>query len=96
MPTHDEEEQFIREYAALTKREQDAFRDAVRKMVVDLRTGQGFRATLRVKGLRRRRGVYEMTWAPDGRALFRYGKAKRNSDPHIIWLSIGTHEILDR
>jgi len=36
-----------------------------------------------------------MTWAPDGRALFRYGDPVREGEPHVVWLRIGTHDILD-
>jgi hypothetical protein len=38
-------------------------------------------------------GVWEMTWAPDGRATFHYGDEIRPGDPHIIWRRIGTHAI---
>lgn len=40
-------------------------------------------------------GVFELTWAPDGRALFRRGDPVRPGEPHIVWLRIGTHDILD-
>lgn len=40
------------------------------------------------------RGVYELTWAPDGRATFEYGPEQRPGEPHIIWRRTGTHEIL--
>ncbi len=36
-----------------------------------------------------------MTWAPDGRALFRYGDPVCEGEPHVVWLRIGTHDILD-
>jgi hypothetical protein len=61
--------------------------------VDDLRAGQGFRKGLRVKGVRGRPGVYEMTWADDGRATFSYGRSHRAGEAHIIWRSIGTHDI---
>jgi len=66
---------------------------AVREFVEDLKRGQGFRAGLRVKGVRKRSGVYEMTWAPDGRATFSYGASPHAGDVHIIWRRIGEHEI---
>ncbi len=43
----------------------------------------------------RKRDVFEMTWADDGRALFKYGASPHEGDNHIIWLRIGSHEILD-
>jgi hypothetical protein len=39
-------------------------------------------------------GVYELTWGPDGRATFSYGRSVVEGEPHIIWRRIGAHEIL--
>ena len=36
-----------------------------------------------------------MTWAPDGRATFRYGDEILRGKPHVIWLRVGTHAVLD-
>ncbi|MGA2319856.1 MAG: hypothetical protein ABSG95_03820 [Solirubrobacteraceae bacterium] len=36
-----------------------------------------------------------MTWAADGRATFRYGEEIVAGEPHIVWLRIGKHAILD-
>ncbi|HWY18304.1 MAG TPA: hypothetical protein VNY27_06280 [Solirubrobacteraceae bacterium] len=36
-----------------------------------------------------------MTWAADGRATFRYGLEVLPGEPHIVWLRIGKHAILD-
>jgi hypothetical protein len=36
-----------------------------------------------------------MSWAADGRATFRYGRQVLPAEPHIVWLRIGTHAILD-
>jgi hypothetical protein len=35
-----------------------------------------------------------MTWAPNGRATFSYGRSIVGDEPHVIWRRIGTHEIL--
>jgi hypothetical protein len=48
---------------------------------------------LRVKGVRSARGVFEMTWAPDGRATFAFGPERIPGETHIIWRRIGGHEI---
>ena len=50
-----------------------AFSTRCRKMVSDLRAGHPFRPSLRIKGVQGHPGVFEMTWAPDGRATFHYG-----------------------
>jgi len=61
--------------------------------VHDLKTGQGFRKSLRVKGVQGHAGIFEMMWAPDGRATFAYGTSPIAGDVHIIWRRIGSHDI---
>ncbi len=38
-------------------------------------------------------GVFEMTWAKDGRATWQYGPEQRPGTPHVIWRRIGGHAI---
>jgi hypothetical protein len=54
---------------------------------------QPFRPGLRVKGVTAHPGVFEMTWAPDGRATFSYGEERVRGTAHVIWRLIGTHAI---
>jgi hypothetical protein len=96
MPTREILPQFSRDWERLTPGQQRAFRLAVVKFIDDLGTGRGFRAGLRVKGVRAVPGVYELTWAPDGRATFSYGRSVVGDEPHVIWRRIGTHGILDK
>ena len=93
MPTWDKTERFQKDWAELGTGEREAFRAAVVKMVEDLRAGRGFRKGLRIKGVKQADGVYEMTWASDGRATFQYGSPRAPGEAHIIWRRIGTHEI---
>lgn len=95
MPTHEESERFWRDYARLTPEQQQAFLSAVRKFVADLRAGRQFRKGLRVKVVRGTDGVYEMTWADNGRATFQYGAPVAPGNPHVIWRRVGTHDIFD-
>lgn len=60
----------------------------------DLQAGR-LRQGLRVKRVRTHPGVWEMTWADDGRATFSYGEPIRPGEPHIVWRRVGTHAILD-
>ena len=83
MPTHDEDSRFWVDYARLTAAQRAAFNEAVTKFVADLITGR-FRQGLRVKRVRGHPGVWEMTWAGDGRATFEYGESIRPGDPHVI------------
>lgn len=94
MPTYERLPQFDRDFAALTKEQKRAFRAAVHKFVADLERGT-FRAGLRVKGIRSARGIFELTWAPNGRATFEYGTPIREGEPHIVWRRVGTHDVLD-
>ncbi|HEY8637632.1 MAG TPA: hypothetical protein VIL64_00215 [Solirubrobacteraceae bacterium] len=66
------------------------------RFVTDLRAGQRFRPGLRVKRVQGYAGVWEMTWAPDGRATFQYGDEIVHGEPHIIWRRIGTHDVFRR
>ena len=94
MPTHDEDPGFWSDWARLTPEQHASFLRAIREMVEDMKANRPFRAGLRVKHYQRRAGVYEMTWAKDGRALFKYRASQRPGDAHITWLRIGTHDIL--
>ncbi|WP_261415949.1 hypothetical protein [Streptomyces sp. CBG33] len=38
-------------------------------------------------------GVYELTWAPDGRATWTYGRMVVAGEQHIVWRRIGGHGI---
>lgn len=93
MPTSDVLDEFRAGYRELTREQRRMFKVAVRQFVEDLKRGRGFRPGLRVKGVRIRKGVFEMTWGGDGRATFEYGTSPHAGDVHIIWRRIGGHEI---
>ncbi|WP_331745842.1 hypothetical protein [Streptomyces sp. NBC_00872] len=93
MPTYETLPRFTTDLQHLTPAQRRRFRRVVtRAFVPDLRTGQ-FRPGLRIKRVRIAPGVYELTWAPDGRATWSYGREKR-CGAHIVWRRIGTHTIL--
>ncbi|MEU5257137.1 hypothetical protein [Streptomyces longwoodensis] len=69
------------------------FRQTVAAFVEDLRTGS-FRAGLRVKGVRRAPGVFELTWDGKGRATWEYGPEQLPGLCHVVWRRCGTHDIL--
>ena len=62
------------------------------KFITDLPWGR-FRPRLRVKGVQGAPGVFEMTWADDGRATWQYGDPVVEGEPHVIWRRIGGHAI---
>ena len=95
MPTFSLTPRFRRAHAKLTRAQRDRFREVVKtQFVPDLRTGL-FRPRLRVKRIDAVPGLYEVTWALDGRATWAFGEAVRPGEPHVIWHMIGTHVIFE-
>lgn len=94
MPTYAWLPRFARDYAGLDPEQRAAFKGAMRKFVQDLKRGGGFRKGLRVKGVQGSPGIFELTWAEDGRATFQYGPSQLPGQPHIIWRRVGTHSVL--
>ncbi len=95
MPTYESAPEFWRHYRRLTLEQRTRFLAAVSRFVRDLQAGRR-RLGRRGRSIRSKEGVYEVTWAGDGRAFFRYGEPKRPGDVHIIWLRCGTHDIFDQ
>jgi hypothetical protein len=95
-PTYEAPDAFAREFAKLTPEQRARFRKAVAQMVEDLLARRPFRPSLRVKRVQGTAEVWEMTWAPDGRATWHYGSGIQPGVPHIVWRRIGTHSILNR
>jgi len=93
VPTYEWTSRFHDDLHKLSSDQQARFRAAVAALVADLGAQAAFRPGLRVKGVRGARGVYEMTWAPDGRATFSYGDERRPGVVHIIWRRVGGHDI---
>lgn len=92
MPTYEVAASARRDYEQLTREQRRRWRAALNEFVHDLRVGR-FRPRLRVKRIQGHEGIWEMTWALDGRATFEYGRGIRSGDPHVIWRRIGTHDI---
>ncbi|MEV8297840.1 hypothetical protein [Streptomyces rochei] len=92
MPTYEATPRFTADHHRLTPEQRRRFRQAVVAFVDDLRTGR-FRAGLRVKGVQRAHGVFELTWDGDGRATWSYGEEIIRGERHIIWRRIGSHDI---
>jgi hypothetical protein len=84
LPTYALTARFRRDLDGLSPQQRAAFRAAVEAFVHDLGE-ERFRPGLRVKGVKGAAGVFEMTWAPDGRATFQYWASKAGGGPHVIW-----------
>jgi len=96
LPTYAWVARFANDFDSLAPDKQAAFLVAVSQFVEDLRAGKGFRKGLRVKGIKGAGGIFEMTWADDGRATFEYGEEVREGEAHILWRRVGTHSIFDQ
>lgn len=96
VPTYERLARFLRDWADLDPSQRAAFLSAVTLFVAGLRGGAGFHRSLRVKKMQGREDIWEMTWAPDGRATFQYGPSIKDGEPHVIWRRIGTHDIFKR
>lgn len=94
-PTYERFSEFDREWSRLSTDQRDQFRVAVGKFRDDLARGQ-FRKALRVKRVQGHPGIFEMTFAPNGRATWQFGDEVVEGEKHIIWRRIGTHDIFDR
>lgn len=91
MPTFESLAAFQRQLAKLDAEQRAAFRRAVAEFVANLKAGEGFSPELRVHKLVNTE-IWSLTWAKDGRALFRYGSQVVQGETNIIWEAIGTHD----
>jgi hypothetical protein len=96
VPTFERLTGFLRDFDALTLSQKATFLRAVVMFVADLRGGKGFRKSLRVKKMAGYDNVWELTWAPDGRATFEYGPTVKEGHSHIVCRRVGTHDIFKR
>src|ERR1700677_67987 len=91
MPTYESLAAFGRQWDKLTPAQRAMLLRAVVIFIADLKAGGGFSPDLRVHKLAIH-GLWALSWAKDGRALFRFGKAITPGETHIIWEAIGTHD----
>lgn len=94
MPSHERTRRFERDWKALAEGDRERFRTAFQRFDADLTAG-AFRPGLRVKGVEGTDSIFEMTWAPDGRATFEYG-SPQGRGAHVIWRRIGRHAVFRR
>jgi hypothetical protein len=95
LPTYAWLARFGKDFDALNQEQQALFLLAVAQFIEDLQRRSGFRKGLRVKGIKGASGLFEMSWADDGRATFEYGESKVPNEPYVVWRRVGTREIFD-
>ena len=93
MPTYDALARFLDDYQHLDRRKQREFLAAKNQLVAALGARRPPPPSLRVKRVQNMPGVWELSWAADGRATFQYGRERISGEPHIIWRRIGSHDI---
>jgi hypothetical protein len=97
MPTFAVTDRFRKDLTLLDPKDRLRLQRAIAQFVEELssRDRRGHPG-LRVKRVQGAEGVFELTWAPDGRATFEFGREIRPGEPHIVWRRVGTHDILGR
>lgn len=93
-PTYSVAARAAREYARLSREQRRQFNAARVLFVEALRADpSALPVGLRVKRVQGHDGIWEMTWAHDGRATFEYGMEQMPGQPHVRWRRIGNHSI---
>ena len=99
MPTYEWTLAFDRGLRRLTSDQTERLLNALYAFIADVIAMEDgeidrFRGGLRVKGVRGSPGLFEMTWAPAGRATFMCGEPIQKGRRHVIWVRCGDHGIL--
>lgn len=91
MPSYERTRRFDRDLRDLTPAQRKRLAKAFERFDADLATGS-FRSSLRVKRVEGTDSIFEMTWAPNGRATFEYG-VSQGQGAHVVWRRVGTHKV---
>ncbi len=99
MPTYEWTRAFDRDLSRPTGDQRKRFLSTLFAFIADvvaMENGETdrFRGGLRVKGVQGFPGLFEMTWAPDGRATFMWGEPIYEGRRHVIRVRCGDHSIL--
>ena len=96
-PTFDRLAQFKQDYRRLTPEQRKRFRAAAKKVIAPLSTTPpGEPTEPLVRELQGHPGFFEMYVDHDTRAVYTFGRAVRQAQPHIVWCRIGGKETLDK
>lgn len=93
-PTFEWTPRFDKDWADMSPDDHDRFKQKVTELLVPaLAASTPMPDGLRIKDVQRADGVFELTWAGNGRATFEYGEELIPGQSHIVWRRIGGHEI---
>jgi hypothetical protein len=94
VPTWETDPRFDAEWRRLSPAQRAAFHAARLALLACLVAGRRPDPRLGVKRLKSSDDLWELRWAADGRALWKYGpQVPGRTGPHIVWVRIGTHDI---
>lgn len=98
MATFEKSERFQRDFNQLSGAAQDRFRACVVRFNAAVDGGPPYPSGLRIKKVQGTSDVWELTWAPDGRATFEFGGRipAGAGAPHVVWRRVGGHDIFNR
>jgi hypothetical protein len=95
MPTFERLARFDREFRRMPRELQRAFLAMLPIFIAGLRADPPvFPPTLRLKRVQGMSSVWEITFAPDGRATFTYGDEVIPGQTHVVWRRVGAHDVL--
>jgi hypothetical protein len=95
VPTFERLARFDREFRRLSREQQRAFLAMLPVFIAALKENPpSFPPALRVHRVQGAIGVWEITFAPDGRATFEYGPEVLAHEPHVVWRRVGSHGVL--
>lgn len=86
---------FGRDYKKLTREQRGRFDLALRRFLLELDDREEFSRGLRVKGVQSASGIFEMSWAADGRMTWSYDHPDADGTLHVILRRVGTHAMFD-
>ena len=90
MPTYESLAAFQRQWEKLDPKQRGVIRRALAVFIVDLRAGGRFSPEPLVHKLANAE-IWSVTWAKDGRAVFRYGQPIAPGEVYIVWEAVGVH-----
>lgn len=93
VPTFATTPRFRRDLKALTPERRTRFEKIVCEEFASDVNANLWRSGLRVKRVQSVSKVWELTWAPDGRATWEFGTPIRDGVRHVIWRRVGIHDI---
>ncbi len=93
MPTFATTPRFRRDLKDLAPEQHTRLEKVVREEFVPDVDANRWRPGLQVKRVQGVAQVWEMTWAPDGRATWQFGAPIQDGVRHVIWRRVGTHGI---